>query len=441
MSIFRGHDDRPIVQTLLDTDFYKFTMGAFIHRWYPDVTVTFAVTNRTTSVRLADIIDERELRAELDHVLSLRFDNQSEIFWLRGMNIAQEHMFPESYLAFLQGMRLPPYSLSVRDGQYVLTSTGPWGAVTYWETFFLCILNELYYRAVLRGRSRFERKAIYAEGIRREREKIEILKTQSRISFIEFGTRRRFGRVWQSDVTRDMAEELPSQFRGTSNAKLAFDYGFTPMGTNAHELQMVVAALADSDQQLGMASLTVLDQWWQTYGVGLSVALTDTFGSDYFFRTFGAERAIAWKGMRQDSGDPFTFAAQLIQYYRELDIDPRTKLLIPSDGLTIETILKLDERFGGQINMSYGWGTTLTNDLGLKTLSIVAKAVQANGRPTVKLSDNLAKAMGPVDEIERYKRVFGHDVTLNIACQVKIHEINLPHAQVLRNAWGLFSSL
>lgn len=410
--------DEPIVQTLLDTDFYKLTMGAFIHRWYPDVEVTFAVTNRTTKVRLAEIIDEQELRAELDHVMTLRFNNQSQTFWLRGMNIYSEHMFSESWLTWLPQMELPPYALSVRDGQYVLTSTGPWAAVTYWEIYFLEILNELYYRAMLRGLTRFERKAIYAEGIRRERDKITTLKLHPRVTFIEFGTRRRFGRQWQRDIALDLAEELPGQFRGTSNAKLALDRGLTPMGTNAHELQMVVGALANTDEELRDAALTVLDQWWETYGLGLSVALTDTFGSDYFFRTFGGLRATKWKGVRQDSGDPFQFASNLITYYRELGIDPKSKLLIPSDGLTIDTILKLDQRFGDQINMSYGWGTTLSNDLGLPTLSIVAKAMSANGRPTVKLSDNLAKAMGPVDEVERYKKAFGYTGTFIEQCVV-----------------------
>lgn len=410
--------DKPIIESLLDIDFYKFTMGNFIYQFYRNDEVTFGMKNRTTKIRIADHVNPQALKEQLDHVRTLRF-NQSEISWLRGMDVFGKNMFSEDYLGFLKLLQLPEYELGICDGQFDLTFGGLWAEDTYWETIALCITNELLYQAILRDYSRFQRQAIYADGIRRLHEKIEVLKKHLRIMFIEFGTRRRFGRVWQSDVTRALAEELPpTQFRGTSNTKLAFDYGFTPMGTSAHELQMVAAALADSDEELLASTGTVLDQWFDLYGPGLSIALPDTFGSEFFFKVFGEERARKWKGTREDSADPLVAGAERIKFYRDLGIDPKTKLWLPSDGLDLQKILAIDEKYGDQINISYGWGTTLSNDLGLPTVSLVAKAIKANGRPCVKLSDNMAKAIGPADEVERYKRVFGYTTTRNQECQV-----------------------
>jgi nicotinate phosphoribosyltransferase len=410
--------DKPIIESLLDIDFYKFTMGNFIHRFYRDVEATFGMKNRTTKIRLADHVDPQAIREELDHVRTLHF-NQSEISWLRGMDVYGKNMFSEEYLEFLKRLQLPEYELGVRDGQFDLLFDGLWSEDTYWETIALCITNELFYRDLLREYSRFQRQAIYADGIRRLHEKIEVLKKHPRITFIEFGTRRRFGRIWQSDVTRALAEELPpTQFRGTSNTKLAFDYGFTPMGTSAHELQMVAAALANSDEELLASTGKVLDQWFDLYGPGLSIALPDTFGSEFFFKVFGEERARKWKGTREDSADPLVAGEERIKFYRDLGIDPKTKLWLPSDGLDLQKILAIDEKYGDQINISYGWGTTLSNDLGLPTVSLVAKAIKANGRPCVKLSDNMAKAIGPAGEVERYKRVFGYSSTRDQECQV-----------------------
>lgn len=417
MSSIFTPNSRWIIQSLLDVDFYKFTMGNFIWKFYRDVNVTFGLKNRTTRVRLAEIIDIGELVAQLDHVRSLRF-NQSEISWLRGMDVYGKNMFDEEYLAFLKDFSATDYRLDAEDGQFVLTFTGPWATVSLWETLALSIINELYYRALLASLSRFQRQAIYADGIRRLHDKIEKLKLYPDLTFIEFGTRRRFGRIWQSDVTRAMHEELPGQFRGTSNTKLAFDHGLVPMGTNAHELQMVVAALANTDEELAQTPFSVCDKWFDMYGVGLSVTLPDTFGSDYFFRNFGRDRAAAWKGFREDSRDPFVGGEAVIKFYTDHAIDPRTKLWLPSDGLDVDTIVRLHQQFNGRIGISYGWGTTLTNDLGLPTLSLIAKAIMANGQPTVKLSDNLKKAMGPADQIERYKRVFEYSNSFERTCVV-----------------------
>ena len=215
-----------------------------------------------------------------------------------------------------------------------------------------------------------------------------------------------------------LAQEIPQQFLGTSNTAMAMQYGLLPMGTLAHEMYMVMAGMmADNDATIRASHNRVLQEWWDEYGWGLSIALTDTYGSDFFFRDMTAAAGAAWKGLRQDSGDPMAFGEKAIAFYERHGVDPRDKLLVFSDGLDLGTIIKLADHFAGRIRVSFGWGTNLTNDLGLEALSLVIKVVEANGRRTVKLSDNLAKATGEGHDIERYKRIFGHTVTTFEACK------------------------
>ena len=161
----------------------------------------------------------------------------------------------------------------------------------------------------------------------------------------------------------------------------------------------------------------MLQEWWQEYGWGLSIALTDTYGTDFFFRDMTAAQARAWKGLRQDSGDPMAFGEKAIAFYERYGMDPREKLIVFSDGLDLGTIVKLADHFAGRIRVSFGWGTNLTNDVGFEALSLVIKVVEAQGHRTVKLSDNLAKATGDAYDIERFKRLFGHTVTTFEECR------------------------
>ena len=144
------------------------------------------------------------------------------------------------------------------------------------------------------------------------------------------------------------------------------------------------------------------------YGEPLSIALTDTYGTDFFFRDFTPEQAQAWRGLRHDSGDPFAFGEKAIAFYQGHGIDPRTKTLVFSDGLEVETILALTDRFSDRIRVVFGWGTKLTNYPGCAPLSIVVKILSSCGHGAVKLSDNLEKALGTPKDIERYMRIFGH---------------------------------
>jgi nicotinate phosphoribosyltransferase len=398
----------PIIQSLLDLDFYKFTMGQLVFLKYGDVSVVYALTNRTRQVRLAEIVDESELRAELDHARSLRFNN-SELHYLRGTNEYGDRMFCEEYLEFLRGLSLPEYELEEVDGSFRLQFRGSWSTTIYWETIALSVLNELYYRSLLRRLSPFETDLVYARGRLRLAEKMRVLRRHPEIRFVDFGTRRRFSREWQHYVDRVLAEEMPQQFLGTSSTESAMLHGLVPMGTSAHELYMVMSGvMRGSDDLIRASHNRVLKDWWDLYGWGLSVAVTDTYGSEFFFRDMEPEQARAWKGLRHDSGDPVEFGERAIRFYQDLGIDPKDKLLIFSDGLELRTILELSQRFHNRVNLSFGWGTNLTNDLGFDAVSIVVKAIEANGHRTVKLSDNLAKATGTREDIERFRRIFDH---------------------------------
>ncbi len=407
----------PIIESLLDTDFYKFTMGQLVFHRYKDVPVKYSFINRTKKVQIPDFVNERELREQLDYVRTLRF-TKSELHYLRGTNEYQERMFTEDYLQFLAELQLPEYTLDKVGDQYQLEFSGKWSEAIYWETFALSIINELYYLYFVRKLSRFERDKIRAEGIKRLAEKIEILKKRPDINFCDFGTRRRFSGEWQGYAVGTLAEELPpTQFRGTSNVYLAAKHSLLPMGTNAHETDMGLSGVFHgSDEEIRASHNKVLRDWWDEYGEGLSVALTDTYGTDFFFSDMTPEQARDWKGLRQDSGDPFIFTDKALAFYARHGIDPKTKLLVYSDGLDVNLIIALAD-YTDRIKKTFGWGTNLTNDLGFPALSLIVKLIKSNGHGTVKLSDNLAKALGRPEDIERFKRIFGHTVTEYKECK------------------------
>jgi nicotinate phosphoribosyltransferase len=250
--------------------------------------------------------------------------------------------------------------------------------------------------------------------------KVKLLKEQAPdASVIEFGTRRRFDRETQVNVVRWMDDWRGFPLAGTSNVALAKRFGIAPIGTMAHEMFMVYSGIHHgSDEQIRSSHNKVLQTWWNEYGVHLSIALTDTYGSEFFFKDMTADQARNWRGLRQDSGDPFAFGERAIEFYAGHGIDPADKLVVFSDGLDVDRIIRLHRHFAGRIKTAFGWGTDLTNDRGYKPLSLVVKAVKSCGHPTVKLSDNLAKATGPAEEVERYKRIFGYAGDAYEECRV-----------------------
>ncbi|AWD22200.1 nicotinate phosphoribosyltransferase [Fuscovulum blasticum] len=403
----------PIVRSLIDTDFYKLLMCQSVFRNKPDTTVVFSLINRSTKVRLADLIDEGELREQLDHVRSLSL-SRGESTWLRGNTFyGKRQMFRSDFMQWFENLRLPPYHLEKVDGQYELTFEGAWPEVMMWEIPALAVLMELRSRAVLKGMGRFELQVLYARAMTRIWEKIERLRQLEHLRIADFGTRRRHGFLWQDWCVQAMQEGLGRKFTGTSNCRIAMRRDIEAIGTNAHELPMVYSALADSDAELAQAPYQVLADWHEEHDGNLRIMLPDTYGTEGFLKR-APDWLASWTGIRIDSGDPATGAETAIRWWKERGEDPSKKLVIFSDGLDVDTIEQLYARFHGRVKVSFGWGTLLTNDFrglvpedGLAPFSLVCKAISANGRPTVKLSDNPNKAMGPADEIARYKRVFG----------------------------------
>jgi nicotinate phosphoribosyltransferase len=403
----------PIVRSLIDTDFYKLLMCQSIFRNKPDTNVVFSLINRSTKVRLADIIDEGELREQLDHVRTISLA-RGESTWLRGNTFyGKRQMFRSDFMEWFEGLRLPAYHLEKRDGQFELTFEGSWPEVMLWEIPALAVLMELRSRAVLNEMGKFELQVLYARAMTRAWEKIERLRRIDGLKIADFGTRRRHGFLWQDWAVQAMQEGLGSKFIGTSNCRIAMRRDIEAIGTNAHELPMVYSALADSDDALRQAPYQVLADWQEEHDGNLRIILPDTYGTEGFLRN-APDWLAGWTGIRIDSGDPVIGAETAIRWWQERGEDPRDKLVIFSDGLDVDTIETLHARFHGRVKVSFGWGTMLTNDFrglvaddALAPFSLVCKALSANGRPTVKLSDNPAKAMGPKDEIERYKRVFG----------------------------------
>jgi nicotinate phosphoribosyltransferase len=403
----------PIVRSLLDTDFYKLLMLQTVFKRHPDVTVEFSLINRSGHVPLARLIDEADLRAQLDHIRKLRL-SRGESTWLRGNTFyGKRWMFGPEFMAWFEEFRMPEYRLERTGDQYELSFRGSWPEVMMWEIPALAVLMELRSRAVTREMRRFELQVLYARAMARLWEKIERLRRLPDLRISDFGTRRRHGFLWQDWCVEAMIEGLGDKFTGCSNCLIAMRHDIEAIGTNAHELPMVYAALAESDAELREAPYRVLENWHRDYDGNLRIILPDTYGTRGFLER-APDWLSSWTGIRIDSGDPVAGAETAIAWWESRGQDPRSKLVIFSDGLDVDRIEALYARFHGRCKLGFGWGTLLTNDFrglapddSLAPFSLVCKAVSANGRPTVKLSDNPAKAMGPPAQIERYKRVFG----------------------------------
>ncbi|MBV1868748.1 MAG: nicotinate phosphoribosyltransferase [Marinosulfonomonas sp.] len=403
----------PIVRSLIDTDFYKLLMCQSVFRNKPDAQVTFSLINRSKTIKIAELIDEGELREQLDHVRTLSL-SRGESTWLRGNTFyGRRQMFSPDFMEWFENLRLPPYHLEKRDGQYELTFEGSWPEVMMWEIPALAVLMELRGRAVLGKMGRFELQVLYARAMTKLWEKVETLRGVDDLRIADFGTRRRHSFLWQNWCVQAMMEGLGEKFVGTSNCLIAMRQDIEAIGTNAHELPMVYSALADTDDELREAPYQVLADWHEEHDGNLRIMLPDTYGTQGFLQN-APDWLAGWTGIRIDSGDPATGANIAIDWWKSRGEDPTKKLIIFSDGLDVNKIVELQKQFVGKANISFGWGTLLTNDFrgltendALAPFSLVCKAISVNGRPTVKLSDNPNKAMGPADQIKRYKRVFG----------------------------------
>lgn len=400
--------DAPIVETLLDQDLYSWTVAQVaFQKGHGNVPVLYEFKNRTKEVGLEGKIDLGLLRENIQHVRSLK-PSVEEIEFLRNTGY-----FSDEFLRyFAYDMRLCEPDVRFEFGDLVIEIEDRWIDAIWWEVHLLSMVNEIY----AMGEMTTSVGAYHEEGMRRLFRKVETLKTRPQLGFMEFGTRRRFSRKHQYDVLEYLLENIPRQVTGTSNVNLARQFSIKPTGTQSHQAPMAYAGIYDfSDGSMRNSHSYFLRDWWEVYRGPLSIALTDTFTSDFFFKIFTPEMADRFWGLRQDSGDPFVFAEKAISFYESLGINPQRKMIVFSDGLNVELMVKLWDEFSNRIGVGFGIGTNLTFDVGyspmnsIKPLSIVIKLTRANGKDVCKLSDNVNKMIGSEMVRSRFKRVFGCD--------------------------------
>ena len=386
-----------IIQSLLDTDLYKFTMMQVVLHHFPGAQVEYKFRCRTEGVDLRP--DLAAIERELTDLCSLRF-RDDELAYLRGLRFMKSD-FVDFLALFHFSERYVRVAPGESPGEIDITVRGPWLHTIMFEIPLLAIVSELYFR-------RTQPKPDFAEGRRRLKAKIDVARVAEpeldfRIS--DYGTRRRFARDWQEEVLQTFKREIPQNFAGTSNVWFAMRNRMTPLGTMAHEYMQACQALGP---RLRDSQTFAFDKWAQEYRGDLGIAVADTYGTDAFLRDFDMYFCKLFDGARHDSGDPFDWGERVIAHYRRNRVDPRTKTLIFSDQLTVPIAIQIARRFDGRALTAFGIGTNLTNDLGYQAINIVIKMTECNGQPVAKVSDSPGKTISKDPGYLRYLRqVFG----------------------------------
>ena len=393
----------PIITSLLDNDLYKFTMlQAMLHQ-FPQTHGVYRFRCRNNEDTLYPLADIKEaLEKQLDSLCELRF-LEDELEYLRGLRFMRS-----DFVDYLELFKLKRRFITVSTddkGRLCIDIEGPMIQAMFFEVFVLAIVNELYFNALSNA-------SVIEEGQRRLDEKVALLHQYATeqakydnhtppLIVADFGTRRRFSKVWQAHVVETLHNAEPKIVSGTSNVYLAKKLGMTPIGTMAHEFMQAFQAL---DVRLRDSQKAALEAWVHEYRGDLGIALTDVVGMDAFLRDFDLYFAKLFDGLRHDSGDPYIWGDKAIAHYKKLKIDPRTKILTFSDGLDLNKAWDLHQYFKGQIRTSFGIGTNLTNDMGITPINIVLKLVECNGQPVAKLSDSPGKTMINNDTYLAYLR-------------------------------------
>ena len=373
-----------IIESLLDTDLYKFTMMQCVLHQFPGAEVSYRFRCRTPGVDLSPYADE--IRDEVMHLCTLTFKD-AELAYLGGLRFIKSDFVDFLSLFHLKDKYIRVTKDPACDFGLSIEITGPWLHTILFEIPILAIVNEVYFRHIAPVPDE-------AEGMRRLRAKIALLKNEpdnADLRVSDFGTRRRFSRAWQEKVVRVLIDELGSPiFSGTSNVDLARRYGLVSIGTMAHEYLQACQALGP---RLRDSQVFGFEMWAKEYRGDLGIALSDVYGIEPFLKDFDMYFCKLFDGARHDSGDPFVWGERMIEHYRANKCDPRGKSLVFSDGLTVPRIIALYRRFHRRIGIGFGIGTNLMNDLGPQPLNIVVKMVRANGQPVAKISDNPVKGM------------------------------------------------
>ena len=388
-----------IIKSLLDTDLYKFTMLQVVLHKFPQTHSVYAFRCRNledTAYPLSTLLDE--VNAELDALCELRF-TADELQYLRGLRFIKSDFV--DYLELFQLKRRFIKATLDAEGRLDIRIEGPMIQAMMFEIFVLAIVNELYF-------SHLDQQSAWQVGQQRLNDKLLLLQDYRRqmaaydVPFLlsDFGTRRRYSVSWQERVIERLMA-VPEIFRGTSNVYFAKQFGITPIGTMAHEFLQAFQAL---DVRLRNFQKAALEAWVQEYRGDLGIALTDVVGMDAFLRDFDLYFAKLFDGLRHDSGDPYEWGEKAYAHYQQLKINPKTKMLNFSDGLTLQKAWALYLHFNDRFQLGFGIGTHLTNDMGQTPLNIVLKLVECNGQSVAKISDSPGKTMTDNDTFLAYLR-------------------------------------
>jgi nicotinate phosphoribosyltransferase len=372
-----------IIQSLLDTDLYKFSMMQVVLHHYPAAQVEYRFKCRNPGVDLVPHIEE--IRAELDALCTLRF-TPAELDYLRGWRYIKSDFVDFLGLFQLNAKYVTIAPSGAADGEIEIRIVGPWLHTILFEVPLLAIVNEVYFRNT-------QPDLDLGEGRRRLHAKIDLLRgdvAYADCRIADYGTRRRFSRQWHEEVVRALRDGLGEQLAGTSNVWLAWKLGLTPLGTLAHEYLQAHQALGP---RLRDSQRVALETWAKEYRGDLGIALSDVYGLDAFLRDFDMYFCKLFDGTRHDSGDPFAWGEKVLAHYRANRVDPRSKVLVFSDALDMPRVMQLYHHFRGRCRLAFGVGTNLTNDIGPTPLQIVIKMVRCNGQPVAKLSDSPGKNM------------------------------------------------
>ncbi|HCH1030379.1 TPA: nicotinate phosphoribosyltransferase [Vibrio parahaemolyticus] len=407
-----------IMQSALDFDVYKVNMMSAVAALYPDAMVSYKFIVRSEE-DLSELLPE--VKAEVLKLQDVRF-TEDEIAYMKRV---APYLKPE-FVEALRHFRFNPQSdvsfhnktMSDGSSQLRITINGLWKETILYETIIMSIVSEV------RSRQRwsdipFEQfQTVLEDKVRYLKAELE-RRNITNFKFADMSTRRRFSFQAQRTMLEYLSKELPQCLTGTSNYHLARELDLTPIGTVAHEWFMGHQALVNVRDSQKIA----LQRWQKMFNGALGIALTDTIGIDAFLKDFDEELSNAYVGVRHDSGCPFTWGEKMIAHYESLGIDPMTKTLVFTDGLNFEQALDICEHFQGRVQVSFGIGTSLANDMGnyvndqgeaYQPLSIVIKMVTCNGSPVAKISDEPEKAMcEDIFFLMNLKRRFEQPLDLN----------------------------
>ena len=401
-----------IITSLLDTDLYKFTMMQAVLHQFPGAQVEYKFRCRNPGIDPATGRASRalgahvnEIRDEIRSLCSLHFQD-AELNYLHSLRFIKS-----DFIDFLGLFKLNEKYITVTarpSGEIDISIRGPWLHTILFEIPVLAIVNEVYFRNT-------HKLPDLMEGRRRLDVKIGQLRDAGlgELKIADYGTRRRFSQAWHEEVLRVLASRLGTaqspgnaagvsgQLAGTSNVLFAMKLGLTPLGTMAHEYLQACQALGP---RLRDSQIYAFESWAKEYRGDLGIALSDVYGMSAFLRDFDLYFCKLFDGARHDSGDPFQWAERMLDHYHHNRVDPRTKTLIFSDGLTVPRTIELYQQFKGRCQLAFGIGTNLTNDLGYEPLQNVIKMVRCNGQPVAKLSDSPAKDMCDDEKYLAYLR-------------------------------------